>query len=207
MLRELSCDNFTSQLASAEPVPGGGGAAALCGALGAALCAMAARLTVGKKKFAAYTDELDGIIAEADAIRNELMGLIDADAEGFAPLAAAYSLPKDDPGYAETMVNATLSACKAPFEMMRCCVKAAELTERLYDGKCSALLISDVGCAAALLDAAMRSAAMNVFVNTKTIRENEQALAMEQTAKAWLQEYIPRVRAISQGVLDRLSEV
>ena len=207
MLRELSCDNFTSLLASAEPVPGGGGASALCGALGAALCAMAARLTVGKKKFAAYTDELDGIITEADSIRSELMGLIDADAEGFAPLAAAYAMPKDSPDYVETMTNATLTACKAPFEMMRCCVKAAELLERLYDGKCSALLISDVGCAAAQLDAALRSAAMNVFVNTKTIRNNAQAIAMESTAKAWLTDYIPRVRAISQGVLDRLSEV
>ena len=94
-LTEKSCMDFCAALASSAPVPGGGGAAALAGALAAALCAMAARLTASKPAFADRAGELNGLIARADALRGALLRLIDADAEGFAPLSKAYAIPKD----------------------------------------------------------------------------------------------------------------
>ena len=207
MFSSASCENFTELLASTEAVPGGGGAAAFCGALGVSLCSMAAGLTAGKKKFAEYKEELDCIIAECEALRKEFLYLIDADAQGFAPLAAAYSLPKDAPSYAETMRSATLNALAAPFEMMKCCCKALDLIEKLCDGRCSALLISDAGCAASLCRAALQCAAMNVFVNTKTLRGDAEADGIEADAKRMLAEFLPRAEKLAEGVITRLTEV
>ena len=94
MLSSL-CSEFTEKLASADPVPGGGGAAAMGGALAASLCSMAAVLSVEKKSCAANKDEIQKILDEVTGLRLELLSLIDADAEGFEPLARAYSMPKD----------------------------------------------------------------------------------------------------------------
>lgn len=207
MFSSASCENFTELLASTDAVPGGGGAAALCGALGSSLCSMAAGLTSGKKKFSEYKDELEEIIAKCNGLRKEFLRLIDADAEGFAPLAAAYSLPRDTPGYAGKMLSATLTAMRAPFEMMRCCCAALELIERLCDGRCSALLISDAGCAAALCRAALQCAAMNVFVNTKMLRGHAESDAIEAEAKAMLEKYLPLAEALSEAVIKKLCEV
>lgn len=202
-----TCENFTEKLSSTEAVPGGGGTAALCGALGASLCAMAAGLTEGKKKFAEYKDELEIIIAKCDRLRKDFLRLVDADAEGFAPLAAAYSLPKEAEGYAEKMRVATLTAMSAPYAMVNNCCEAIELIEKLYDGRCSALLISDAGCAAALCRAALQCAAMNVFINTKTLRGVAESDAVEADTKAKLAEYLPRAEAVAVRITYILSEV
>ncbi len=207
MLIENSCEAFCEALASTDAIPGGGGAAALCGALGASLCAMAAGLTAGKKKFAAHKEELENIIANCEELRKDFLHLVDADAEGFAPLAAAYSLPKDTEGYAEKMRSATLVAMSAPYAMAKDCCKTVELIEKLYDGRCSALLISDAGCAAALCRAALQCAAMNVFVNTKLLRGDAEADAIETDTKAMLSEYLPRAEKIAERIISRLSEV
>lgn len=207
MFIKNSCEDFTALLASTDAVPGGGGAAALCGALGASLCSMAAGLTAGKKKFAEYKAELDNIIAKCDGLRKDFLQLIDGDAENFAPLAAAYSLPKDAPGYAEKMRAATLTAMSAPYDMMCCCCSAIELIETLCDGRCSALLISDAGCAAALCRAALQCASMNVFVNTKMLRGDAQSDAIEAKAKVMLEEYLPRAEKLADGIIRKLSEV
>ena len=99
----LTIDQFTAASASKEPVPGGGGVSALCGSLAASLAAMVTNLTIGKKKFLEYTDELCAIREEADSLRKELLACIARDAEAFEPLAKAYSLPKETEGYAELM--------------------------------------------------------------------------------------------------------
>ena len=207
MLVTASCDSVTEKLASTDAVPGGGGAAALCGALGASLCAMAAGLTADKKKFAEVRDDLNDIIANCEELRKDFLRLADADAEGFAPLAAAYSLPKDTEGYGEIMRSATLTAVSAPYAMVKNCCAAVELTEKLCDGRCSTLLISDAGCAAALCRAALQCAAMNVFVNTKMLRGDAEADAIEADTKAMLSEYLPRAEQIAEKIISRLSEV
>lgn len=202
-LNELSCREFTSSLSSKSPAPGGGGAAALMGALGTALCAMAGNLTVGKKKFADVEDELRGIISEADDLRLRFEALIDEDAQAFEPLSKAYSMPKDEPNYAEIMRRVTLDACRAPFEMLRCGCRAVELLENI-SGKCSKLLISDVGCGAVAARAALEAAAINVFVNTRTLKGDEQAEAMEAEAAHMLSTYTRRAEDISEKVLRQL---
>ncbi|MBQ9250178.1 MAG: cyclodeaminase/cyclohydrolase family protein [Oscillospiraceae bacterium] len=198
-----SCAAFTEKLASRDPVPGGGGAAALMGALGAALCEMAGNLTVGKKKYAVYEDDLRRMITEADALRQRLLELIDEDARAFVPLSKAYSLPKDSPDYEDTLRFVTINACKAPYEMMESCAKAVTLLEEMQE-KCSVLMISDVGCGAIAAKAALEAAAMNVFINTRSLPGDGEALLMELKAEALLSEYVPRAQKIADSVMESL---
>ena len=202
-LRHTSCGEFTALLASSAPAPGGGGAAALMGALAASLCSMAAVLTAGRKKYADVKGELDEIVSSAQTLREKLLELIDADAEGFRPLAAAYSLPKDGSNYAEIMRAATLTACEAPMEILRRCCEAVDLLERTLEIG-SPALISDVGCGAAACRAAMESAAMNVFINTRTLKGDGAAEALEKEAAERLNEYIPRVQTVADRAMAYL---
>ena len=190
-LTDLSCTDFAARLASREAVPGGGGASALCGSLGAALCAMAARLS-------GDGEAINALVERADALRGQLLALIDADAEGFAPLASAYAIPRGTPGRSETLREATLGACRAPMAMLRRCAEALSLLEELLP-QCSRLLLSDVGCGALLCRAALESAALNVFVNTRSLPEAD-ALPLEAEADALLADCLPRAEALAAAV-------
>lgn len=191
--------DFTAALASSAPTPGGGGAAALCGALAAALCAMASRLTAGRKKYADRAQELGRIVTDADALRERLLTLIGEDAENFAPLANAYSLPKDDPATAGTLRRATLNACRAPMEMLRCACETIELLERARELS-SPLLLSDVGCGASLARAAAECAAINVRVNTRSLPGDPESMVLEEEVGRLAAEYLPRAEAVSASV-------
>ena len=204
-LRKKSCTDFAELLASTAPAPGGGGAAALMGALAASLGSMAAALTAGRKKYDDRREEMLSAVEQAADQRRMLLELIDRDAEGFRPLAAAYSLPKDSPHYAEIMRRATLQACQAPWEMLRTCQKTAELLETLAE-KVSPLLLSDVGCGAAACRAAMEAAAMNVFVNTRTLKGDGEAAKLHRETQALLRTYSPRLQAVSEAVTARLCD-
>ena len=204
-LTELSCLQFSEQLASKAPVPGGGGAAALMGALAAGLGCMATNLTIGKKKYLPYEEDHRRIIRETEALRLRFLDLTEEDAEAFEPLSRAYSLDRNAPDYAEVMTAATLGAAQAPFAMMRRCCELIELLEELR-GKCSALLLSDVGCAAAAGRAALECAAMNVFVNTRLLPENSEARELAEEAEAMLRDYLPRAQALAESVTDFLRE-
>lgn len=199
----VSPAGFAAALASAAPTPGGGGAAALTGALAAALCAMASRLTAGRKKYADRADALNRIVARADELLERLLTLIDEDAENFAPLAAAYALPKDDPDTPAALRSATLNACEAPLEMLRCSAAAVELLEEAR-GLSSPLLLSDVGCGAALAAAALSCAAMNVLVNTRTLPDDEESAHFRAEALRLRDAYLPRAEAVAASVTDWL---
>ncbi len=172
---------WLEQLAGSAPTPGGGGAAALVGAVAAALGSMVANLTVGKKKYAQYEADLQRLLAEADSLREKLYGLIRADAEAFAPLAAAYGIPKDDPSRAETLEQALRIAAEPPMEMLRTLSGLPVLLEELYE-KGSRLALSDVGCAAAFGASALSGALLNLLVNTRLMRESAYAAALESEA-------------------------
>ena len=107
----LSCREFVEALASSAPVPGGGGAAALVGAIGAALGNMVGSLTVGKKKYAGVEAEIVALKEKCDALQAALLDQVLADAEGFEPLAKAYGIPKDDPDRERILEEATVAAC------------------------------------------------------------------------------------------------
>ena len=198
-LTTLSCAAFADVLASKASVPGGGGAAAMAGALGIALCSMVGNFTTGKKKFAAVEEDVQRMLKEGESLRIRLLELVDADAEAFEPLSRAYSIPKDDPTRAQIMEEATLNACKAPVEMVLCCGKALLLLEEMVE-KGSKMLISDVGCGALLCKAAMESAALNVFVNTGTLNDREAAARMEQQVDDALHTYLPLADKIAASV-------
>lgn len=202
-LTEKSCIDFAQALASKASVPGGGGAAALVGALGAALCSMVGNFTVGKKKYAAVEEDVKAILARGEALRTRLLELVEADAAAFEPLSKAYAIPKDDPARSAVLEDATLSACRAPLEMVRRCGEAIELLEAM-EKKGSVMLLSDVGCGALLCRAAMESAALNVFVNTKTLADRAKAAELEEEAGALLARYLPRADKVAQTVTGRI---
>ncbi len=182
---DLSCRDFVDVLSSAAPTPGGGGAAALVGAIGAALAHMVGALTVGKKKYADVEDELRALMAQCDRLRADLLGQITADAQCFAPLAQAYSIPRDDPSRAGILEKATLNACTAPLEIMRLCARAIDLAGAFAE-KGSRLALSDAGCAAILCKAALQAASLNVFINTGALRDRSAAQAINAQAEACL---------------------
>lgn len=198
-LTTLSCTAFADALAAKASVPGGGGAAAMVGALSAALCSMVGNFTAGKKKYAAYEADIQRILAEAEDLRRCLLALVDADAAGFEPLAKAYAIPREDPDRDAVMEKATLQACAAPMQMLFACGDVLVLLEELLE-KGSRLLLADVGCGAYLCRAAMESAALSVFVNTGTLKSRETAAELEQQVDRILRMYLPMAERIAASV-------
>ncbi len=182
---------FIEELASSAPVPGGGGAAALTGALGAALGAMVGNLTSGKKKYAAVQPDIERMLREAEELYRRLFALIAQDAEDFRPLAAAYALPKGTPEEAarkeEVLQNALLGACRAPLDIMRAALDGLRLQEEMAE-KGSVLAVSDAGAGAALLQGAMKAASLNVFINAGSMKDREQAAALRNETEELLRE-------------------
>ena len=188
-MNDLSCAQFLAQLASKAPTPGGGGTAALVGAAGVALCNMVGNLTTGKKKYAAVEEKIQALNAKAETLRKELEALVQEDAEAFAPLAAAYGLPKDTPEQAadkeRVMETALTRAALVPIKIMQKCLEGITLAY-FYAVDGSTMAISDAGCAAVLCKAALQAASLNVFVNTKLMTNREFATALEHTAEQLL---------------------
>ena len=188
-MKDLSCAQFLAELASKAPTPGGGGTAALVGAAGVALGNMVGNLTTGKKKYAAVEEKIQALNAKAETLRKELEALVQEDAEAFAPLAAAYGLPKDTPEQAadkeRVMETALTRAALVPIKIMQKCLEGITLAySYAVDG--STMAISDAGCAAVLCKAALQAASLNVFVNTKLMTNREFATALEHTAEQLL---------------------
>ena len=123
-MTEISLREFTEQLASKAPVPGGGGASALVGAVGIALGDMVGELTVGKKKYADVEDEIRALMVRAQDLRVRLLACIEKDAAAFEPLSRAYGIPKDDPSRAEVMEACLRDAAGAPMEIFDLCCEA-----------------------------------------------------------------------------------
>lgn len=175
-----SCRKFVEVLASDAPAPGGGGAAALVGAIGTALGNMVGSLTVGKKKYADVEAEIIALQGKCSALQKEFLDQVEADEKGFVPLARAYGIPKDDPARAETLEKATVTACQVPVRIMELCCEAMEAIA-VFAAKGSRLAVSDAGCAAVCVKAALQAASLNVFINTKTLKDR--ALAEEMNAR------------------------
>lgn len=173
-MREKSIDLFLSELSSGAPVPGGGGASAAIGAMSAALLSMVGNLTTGKKKYAEYQQDIERILADTKVLVEELTVLIEKDAEVFEPLSKAYGIPKEDPNREEILENALKVASGAPFEICEKVLEASSIVEELVI-KGSRLAISDVAVAAAAATAAVKGASMNVYINTKLMKDREYA--------------------------------
>ena len=196
-----SCREFVEVLASNAPVPGGGGAAALVGAIGTALGNMVGSLTVGKKKYADVEQEILALKAKSDRLQQELLDQVPADAEGFAPLAKAYGIPKDDPTREQVLEAATMTACEVPVRIMELCCEAIE-TISVFAAKGSRLAVSDAGCGAVCCKAALQAASLNVFINTKTLKNREAAEKLNTKCLDMLAHYGAMADAIFASVKD-----
>ena len=183
-----SCREFVSVLASDAPAPGGGGAAALVGAIGTALGNMVGSLTVGKKKYADVQDEIIALKAKCDALQTELLNQVEADEVNFLPLAKAYGIPKDDPNRDKIMEEATVIACSTPLRIMELCCEAIDCIA-VFAAKGSRLAVSDAGCGAVICKAALQAASLNVFINTKTLKNRDVAEELNRRANLMLNNY------------------
>ena len=162
------------ELSSSAPVPGGGGASAMGGAVAAALGMMVSNLTIGKKKYAVYEEEVKACRSKLESIRDEMLELIEADAKCFEPLAAAYSLPsgsdEENKAKEKIMAEALVTACSVPLKTME---KGAEIADCLAElcEKGSVMAISDVAVGMEFVRAAVLGASMNVYINTKSMKD------------------------------------
>ena len=199
LLMKKSCADFTKVLGAKISMPGGGAASALAGALGAALCQMAANFTVGNKKYLDVEDEMKSIVERSEKLRTRLLALADEDAKSFPELSAAWKLPKDYPNRQEIFARAALNACKAPLEMVKCCCEAIDMLADVME-KGNVMLISDVGCGVLLCEAAMNSAALNIYINAGSLKHNPEARDIESKTDELLAEYLQKADDISGKV-------
>ena len=183
-----SCREFVTVLASDAPAPGGGGAAALVGAIGTALGNMVGSLTVGKKKYADVQDEILALKAKCDDLQKQLLDQVEADEVNFLPLAKAYGIPKDDPNRDKVMEEATIIACSTPMHIMELCCEAIDAIA-VFAAKGSRLAVSDAGCGAVCCKAALQAASLNVFINTKSLKNRDVAEEMNSKANQMLSKY------------------
>ena len=168
-LMHMSCERFAEELSAKKSVPGGGGAAAFVGALGASLCSMVGNYTVGK------------------------------------PLARAYAIPRDDPDRERVLEAATMSACHAPLEMMRQICVVVDLLKDMAE-KGSTMLQSDVACGLILCRAALEAAAVNVYVNSGSLKDRLFAESIESECDDMLKVYRARAEGISSCVIEQIRE-
>ena len=203
-LTNQTCAAFAAALAAKAPVPGGGGASALVGALGAALCSMVANYTIGKKKYAAVEEDVKAILARAEELREKLLALVEEDAKAFEPLSRAYTIPKDDPTRDEVMEQCLRAAAAPPMELLRLCCQAIGLHRELLD-KGSAMVLSDVGTGVIFCWSALYGAALNVKVNTKPMRDRAYAEEMNAEADALVNKYWKIADQVYEAVMGRYS--
>jgi formiminotetrahydrofolate cyclodeaminase len=166
--------SYADALASGEPTPGGGSAAALVGALGAALNSMVANFTVGREKFAAVEEEVRKLLADSEALRQELERLTQADTEAYGKVAAAQKMPRateeEKAARGAAMQEALKGAAEVPRAAARACHRVLEIAGELVE-RGNPNLITDVGVAAKFALAAMECAALNVEINLAYIKD------------------------------------
>lgn len=202
----LTIDEFSRELAAKVPAPGGGGAAAYAGALAAALCSMAGVYTMGKERYAASEADVRRLVADAGALREELVGLVDRDARAFEPLARAYRMPRSDEGRQAAIERAMRGACEVPIQTIRCCARAIDLLEEM-GAKGSHLMQSDVGCGAALAAGALRASYLTVLVNTSALSDDPVARALEAEAEELLSRCLPRADRLVERTASTIKGV
>jgi glutamate formiminotransferase/formiminotetrahydrofolate cyclodeaminase len=169
-----SLDGWIDELAGGAPTPGGGSAAALAGTLAAALVAMVARLTIGKKAYAAVDAQARDILEEAEQLRSELRRLVDEDAAAYGGVSRAYKIPKDDAGRAQAMDEALLAAARPPGEVVKRGRRLLALAQTIeHIGNKNA--VSDARVAGMLARTAIDGATENVNANLAGMSEQARA--------------------------------
>ncbi len=206
-LSDLKLTEFVHVLSSKEPAPGGGGAAALSASLGCALGAMVCNLTIGKKKYAQYEDELKEILAKMQELQNRFLEMIQLDKDNFLPLSEAYRLPSgtdEEKEHKEKVMEDCLNlACEIPIELAEKSYEAVKLHEMLVD-RGTKIAISDVGVGIQLLKAALTGAKMSAFINTGMMKNKEYSSDVENRLNDMEKEASEICEKVSLKVMEML---
>lgn len=200
---EMAIESYVNQLSSSSPTPGGGGTSALFGALGSALGSMVAALTAGKKKYAEYEQDIQKILAETARLNQRFLELMEADEKAFAPLSRAYGISKDDPARDSLLEEALKGAAEPPIQVLHTCSSLIEVLEELAI-KGSRLAISDAACGAAACEAAAKAASMNIFINTKLLKDRSYAQELNLTAVTEVENISSRCEALQAQIRAEL---
>lgn len=193
-LAEMTVTGFAAEVASESPAPGGGSAAALAGATGAALTAMVSGLTVGRKKYAGVQPLVTAAQQQGKALCARFLDVMDRDTEAFLAVSAAYALPKqteEQRAARSAAIQLGLKGCtETPFEMMQLCAQGLELLSDLL-GKTNATAASDFGVAALSLKTALQGAWLNVLINLGSITDAAFAAHYREAGEALLERALP----------------
>ncbi|MBM4428855.1 MAG: cyclodeaminase/cyclohydrolase family protein [Chloroflexi bacterium] len=174
MLLEKPVTTFLDELASSAPAPGGGSAAALAAAIGAALVSMVANLTVGKKQYVDVQADIQRILTRSEELRHRCQDLLQRDVAAYTEVSRAFKMPRDTEDQKAlrdvAMQKALKDATAVPMELAEVCVDILDLCpESAEKGNKNA--VSDVGVGALLAEAALRAAALNVLINLGSIKD------------------------------------
>ncbi|MBQ2656769.1 MAG: cyclodeaminase/cyclohydrolase family protein [Erysipelotrichaceae bacterium] len=204
-MENLTLKQFSEAVSSKDPTPGGGGVSAAVGALAASLGEMVTNLTFGKKKYLEYTFELTDIRKELEILRINLLGCINKDAQAFEPLAKVYALPKDSEGYEEKMEECLRKAAEPPFLILKYAARIIELDERLGQIG-SKLAVSDAATSVMLAHGVLYAAYVNVLVNTRLMKDRDQADYLNEESVKILDEYSVMALNIYDDICKRLTD-
>lgn len=206
-LVEQTVASFVDLMGSDAPAPGGGSAAALEGALGAALTAMVCALTQGKKKYAEYAEQACEVGKKADALKARYVDVIDRDTQAFNAVSAVFQMPKDTDeqkaARAAAMQEALKGCTKTPFEMMELALETLELTDSIV-GRSNDSAASDLGCAALSLKAAVQGAWLNVLINIGGLKDQEFSSKYRKDGEVLLERAVNLADSIYEKVLSSL---
>lgn len=207
MMLEQKTTEFLEVLSSAAPVPGGGGASAAVGAFAAALGMMVTNLTVGKKRYANVEEEIIAVREHLKGLRDELTMLTDEDAKSFEPLAKAYSLPKEteeEKAEKERVMEIVLyEASIVPLRIMETVYEAMKDLEVLGE-KGSKIAVSDVGVGILFARAALEGASLNIFINTKSMKNRERAGELNRKADTLIEDGRKLTEKVYALVLEKI---
>jgi formiminotetrahydrofolate cyclodeaminase len=174
MLTEKPVKTFLDELASSAPAPGGGSAAALAAAIGAALLSMVANLTVGKRDYAHVQEDIQRLLGQSEALRHKCQELLEADVAAYTEVSKVYKMPRDSDEQKQArsaaMQKALKNATAVPMQLAEACVEILDLCPESAE-KGNVRAVSDVGVGALMAEAALRAAALNVLINLGSIKD------------------------------------
>ena len=207
MMLEKKTTEFLEELSSSAPVPGRGGASAAAGAYAAALGLMVGNLTTGKKKYADVEEEICESMKKLEQLRDKLTRLVDEDAKAFEPLSKAYGMPKETEEQKklkeQVMETALREACRVPLEIMEVSIEVMELLQVLEE-KGSRLAVSDAGVGILFAKTSLEGASLNVFINTRLMKDRQYAEELNQRADAWIARGRTLEQQVYHGVLEKI---
>lgn len=206
-LVEMQINDFIAVLGSDAPAPGGGSASALAAAQGIALTKMVTELTIGKKKYAEFEDEIELLQKKAKSLQEGLLRAIDEDTEAFNQVSAVFGLPKtteeEKKARREAMQSALKGAAVTPFYMMEKIVDALKVTQAAV-GKSNTNAASDLGVAALNLKAALQGAWLNVLINLASIKDEMFVRQYRKAGESLVEEGSKIADATYQQILESL---